>query len=191
MNTEMWNAKRFSLNDSVRPWNAGNQPIVLVTGYFDLLHAGHVRFLQASKKATDELLIVGIHSDKLTTRQKGPDRPILILENRIIVVQSLRVVDYVFEADCFYDEPPYRILDFVQPDYVVLSQEEKDSQKKAEIKLFLSNWRNTKIRVVEIEPPILHTSGIIEKIRNHNFSEFIKQNLSPVLGVNEFGKDAL
>jgi cytidyltransferase-like protein len=171
VSTAAKNATVFRLSDPVRPWRASSPTVVLTTGYFDLLHAGHVTFLQSCKKGSHELLVVGVHSDELATQQKGCGRPILSVEHRIMMVQSMRVVDYVFEADCFYDETPYRILEFVKPDYVVLSQEEKESNRKADIRLFLSDYcakHNLQLRTVTIEPPILHTTGIVERIRSQN-----------------------
>lgn len=68
--------------------------IVLTNGCFDLLHVGHVRYLEAARREGD-VLVVGINSDASARPQKGPGRPILPEAARAQLVAALRVVDYV------------------------------------------------------------------------------------------------
>ena len=68
--------------------------VVLANGCFDLLHAGHVRYLQGARSLGD-LLVVGINSDDEVTRLKGQGRPILPERDRAEIVASLEVVDLV------------------------------------------------------------------------------------------------
>ena len=68
--------------------------IVLANGCFDILHAGHVRYLEGAR-ALGDLLVVGINSDEQVTRLKGPGRPILPERERAELVASLQVVDLV------------------------------------------------------------------------------------------------
>jgi len=72
--------------------------IVLANGVFDLLHAGHVRYLQAAR-AEGDLLVVGINSDASTRGLKGAGRPILTERARATLVAALAVVDYVVIFD--------------------------------------------------------------------------------------------
>lgn len=74
--------------------------IVLTNGAFDLLHVGHVRYLQAAKDLGD-ILIVAINSDSSVRRLKGPTRPIFPADERAELIAALGVVDYVviFEQD--------------------------------------------------------------------------------------------
>lgn len=74
------------------------QRIVFTNGCFDLLHAGHIAFLNAAK-ALGNLLIVGVNSDASVRRLKGPDRPINPLEDRLQVLASLGCVDHVIDFD--------------------------------------------------------------------------------------------
>lgn len=160
-------AQRFSLNNPIRPWHASTRPVVLITGYYDMLHAGHITGLQDAKKHPQELLIVGIHSDELARKEKGPNRPIMSLEQRLTAMQGVGCVDYVFEADCYYDDPPYRILEFVKPNYVVFSTEEKESEKKTKLRLFLAAYlpkHDIEFRPLAINPPILHATTLLEKL---------------------------
>jgi cytidyltransferase-like protein len=75
---------------------AGDQRgLVVVTGAFDLLHVGHLRFLEGARQLGDRL-IVGVESDERVRRWKGPDRPIQTQEDRCELLAALRVVDGIF-----------------------------------------------------------------------------------------------
>jgi rfaE bifunctional protein nucleotidyltransferase chain/domain len=82
--------------------------LVVVTGVFDLLHVGHLRFLQAAR-ALGARLLVGVESDKRVRRWKGPDRPIQTQEDRCELLSSLRVVDEVFIIEGERVEPDYYV----------------------------------------------------------------------------------
>ena len=69
--------------------------IVVVTGVFDLLHIGHLRFLESARRLGDAL-IVGVESDERVRRWKGPNRPIQTEDDRMELLRALRVVDEVF-----------------------------------------------------------------------------------------------
>ncbi len=71
------------------------QGLVVVTGAFDLLHVGHLRFLEAARRLGDRL-IVGVESDERVRRWKGPNRPVQTEEDRCELLAALRVVDEVF-----------------------------------------------------------------------------------------------
>jgi cytidyltransferase-like protein len=82
--------------------------LVVVTGVFDLLHVGHLRFLQAARQL-GERLIVGVESDERVHRWKGPDRPIQTQEDRCELLAALRVVDDVFLIEGERVEPAYYV----------------------------------------------------------------------------------
>jgi cytidyltransferase-like protein len=69
--------------------------IVIVTGVFDLLHVGHLRFLEAARRLGDRL-VVGVESDPRVRLWKGPGRPILMEDDRCALLAALRSVDEVF-----------------------------------------------------------------------------------------------
>ncbi len=74
--------------------------IVLANGCFDVLHVGHIRYLQGAK-AQGDLLVVGINSDRQVTILKGPGRPIMADSERAEIVASIAAVDFV----TVFDEP--------------------------------------------------------------------------------------
>jgi rfaE bifunctional protein nucleotidyltransferase chain/domain len=72
-----------------------HERLVLVTGVFDLLHIGHLRFLEAARRLGDRLL-VGVEEDRRVRLWKGPGRPILTEDDRCELLAALRCVDEVF-----------------------------------------------------------------------------------------------
>lgn len=91
------------------------QRIVFTNGCFDILHAGHVTYLQQAKQLGD-YLIVAINDDNSVSRLKGPARPINNTEQRMFVLASLGVVDGVTS---YSDDTPERLLKKLQPDILV------------------------------------------------------------------------
>jgi cytidyltransferase-like protein len=82
--------------------------LVVVTGVFDLLHVGHLRFLYAARELGARL-VVGVESDARVRRWKGPDRPIQTEEDRCELLAALRVVDEVFLIEGERVEPDYYV----------------------------------------------------------------------------------
>lgn len=89
--------------------------IVFTNGCFDILHAGHVRYLQQAKQLGD-FLIVAINDDESVKRLKGPGRPINNAEQRLAVLAGLGVVDWVVS---FADDTPERLLKKLKPEILV------------------------------------------------------------------------
>jgi rfaE bifunctional protein nucleotidyltransferase chain/domain len=88
------------------------ETIVLANGCFDVLHAGHVRYLEGARREGN-VLVVGINSDASERRLKGPARPILPEQARAELVAALRAVDYVV----IFDEPNVEsLLTDLRPD---------------------------------------------------------------------------
>jgi len=103
--------------------------VVLANGCFDILHVGHVRYLEGARKLGDAL-VVAINSDQSVRALKGPGRPILNENERTTLVSALRCVDHVV----VFDEPDVRrVLDVLRPaihakgtDYTEESVPERD-----------------------------------------------------------------
>lgn len=79
-------------------WREEGRVVVTTNGCFDLLHPGHVRFLQQAR-AQGEVLIVGLNSDGSVRQLKGPGRPLLSQEDRAAMLAALRCVDHVVVFD--------------------------------------------------------------------------------------------
>lgn len=94
---------------------AAGQRIVFTNGCFDVLHRGHVAYLDQAKRLGD-VLVVAVNSDRSVAALKGPDRPVIPLEDRAAVLAALSCVDYLIA----FDEPsPVRLLEQVRPDVYV------------------------------------------------------------------------
>ena len=89
--------------------------IVFTNGCFDLLHPGHVNYLEQAK-ALGDILVVAINSDQSVRRLKGNDRPILDQNIRSIMLAALRWVDYV---TIFDDPDPLKLIALLEPDILV------------------------------------------------------------------------
>jgi rfaE bifunctional protein nucleotidyltransferase chain/domain len=94
---------------------ARGQRIVFTNGVFDILHPGHLRYLQAARGHGD-VLIVGLNSDASVRRNKGPERPIHPEAERAEVLEALECVDAV---SIFDEDTPAGIIRLVQPDVLV------------------------------------------------------------------------
>ena len=88
------------------PARAEADQLVVVTGVFDLLHIGHLRFLEAARQLGDRL-VVGVEADDRVRRWKGPGRPILAQEDRRELLRALRPVDDVFLIEGERVDPAY------------------------------------------------------------------------------------
>jgi rfaE bifunctional protein nucleotidyltransferase chain/domain len=94
-------APLVSLDEAMRlasTWRAQGKRIVLANGCFDLLHVGHVRYLQAARSMGD-VLVVGLNSDVSVARLKGPGRPLMPAAERAELVGALGAVDAVVMFD--------------------------------------------------------------------------------------------
>ena len=126
--------------------------IVFTNGCFDLLHAGHVTYLEEAKGLGD-VLVVGVNSDSSVRRIKGSGRPIVPLEQRMAVLAALEAVDYVVP---FEEDTPYELIALLRPHTLVKG----------------GDWRAEEVvgrelvEEVRIIPYLegVSTSGIIERI---------------------------
>lgn len=101
--------KRRSLEEL--PALVAGEKVVLANGCFDILHVGHVRYLEGARKLGDTL-VVAINSDRSVKALKGEDRPILNENERVALVSALRCVDHVVVFD---EGDVTRVLDVLRP----------------------------------------------------------------------------
>ncbi len=104
------------LAEMVKIMQSRGQKVVFTNGCFDILHHGHVAYLNDARNLGD-CLIVGLNSDASVRKlEKGPDRPINPQQSRAAVLSGLRAVDYV----CIFDqETPYELISLLRPDVLV------------------------------------------------------------------------
>jgi rfaE bifunctional protein nucleotidyltransferase chain/domain len=108
-------AKIGTLDDvgrRVEEARADGRSVALANGCFDVLHVGHVRYLEGARAEAD-VLVVGVNADASVARLKGPGRPILPAEDRALLVAALRAVDHVV---VFEEDDVKRLLLALRPD---------------------------------------------------------------------------
>jgi len=93
-------------------WRAAGERIVFTNGVFDVLHRGHVEYLEDARALGDRL-VVGINTDGSVSRLKGPERPIIPEDERAELLAALESVDLVLRFD---EDTPERLIVEVAPD---------------------------------------------------------------------------
>jgi rfaE bifunctional protein nucleotidyltransferase chain/domain len=131
--------------------------IVFTNGVFDILHPGHLRYLQHARSLGDAL-IVGLNADASVRRNKGPERPINPQEERAEILEALACVDAVV---LFEEDTPDRIIKAIQPDILVKGA---DWGENAIVGRDTVEARGGKVVRVPIEQGF-STTEIIRKIR--------------------------
>jgi rfaE bifunctional protein nucleotidyltransferase chain/domain len=101
--------------DIIQKEREKGKKIVFTNGCFDIIHAGHVDYLEKAKSLGD-FLVVGLNSDESVKRLKGPTRPVNPLEQRKKVLQALKPVDLVI---VFEEDTPERLIKEIKPDVLV------------------------------------------------------------------------
>ena len=99
----------------VRLWKERGEKVVFTNGCFDILHRGHLTYLQQAASLGDHL-IVGLNSDESVKKLKGPERPVNSEEDRSFMLASLRSVD---EVVIFGEDTPEELLSHLKPDILV------------------------------------------------------------------------
>jgi D-beta-D-heptose 7-phosphate kinase/D-beta-D-heptose 1-phosphate adenosyltransferase len=103
---------REQITEIVRDLRNKGSKVVFTSGYFDILHIGHARYLQESK-AKGEILVVGLNTDDSIRRKHGPSRPIVNEKERAEMLASLKAIDYIV---FFNEDTPLEILKSIQPE---------------------------------------------------------------------------
>jgi rfaE bifunctional protein nucleotidyltransferase chain/domain len=108
--------KLLNVDDLRSIASVSNRPLVFTNGVFDLLHAGHVTYLEQAK-ALGRSLIIGVNSDdSVKLLGKGDNRPFNKLVDRMIVLAALECVDFVVPFEC---DTPIDLIKIVKPDILV------------------------------------------------------------------------
>jgi D-beta-D-heptose 7-phosphate kinase/D-beta-D-heptose 1-phosphate adenosyltransferase len=148
---------RPSLARLAQRFRRAGKRLVFTNGCFDLLHAGHVTYLEKAKRLGD-ILIVGLNADRSVRRIKGPDRPINSEKDRLKILAALETVDYV---TLFSEETPLKLICEVRPHVLVKGADwkAKDIVGAQEVK----SWRGKVVRVSLVRGR--STSALVRKLK--------------------------
>jgi len=100
------------LVEKIKSWRQSGDRIVFTNGCFDILHAGHIKYLESAAEFGDRL-IIGVNDDDSVRRLKGETRPINILDSRLYLLASLSCVDAVVS---FPEDTPIKMIMLLRPD---------------------------------------------------------------------------
>lgn len=143
----------------IKQWKSNNESIVFTNGCFDLMHAGHVDYLEKAAQFGDRL-IVGLNSDESIQRLKGDTRPLNHFQHRAIVLAALAAIDAVV---CFTEDTPLNLIQGVHPNILVKGSDYQLSE------IVGAPWvleQGGQVQRVDFVHQI-STSKIIEKIKSN------------------------
>ena len=121
---ELLNSKIFTwetLKSQVAEWQKQGKKIVFSNGCFDLVHKGHIDYLNRAADLGD-VLVMGLNTDASVSKLKGPHRPIQDEQSRLTIIAALQCVNAVVLFD---EETPYELIKLVQPDVLVKGSDYK------------------------------------------------------------------
>lgn len=148
--------KLKEINKNIEEERKNGKTIVTCNGCFDLIHIGHIEFLEEAKSQGD-ILIVGINSDDYIKNKKGDNRPIFNEEQRMKVLMALKPVDYVFVFD---EETPNKFLGELKPDVHVNGAEYGENCVETQV----LNTYGGKLHLIKKKTDI-STTQILEKLK--------------------------
>ncbi len=144
----------------VQTWQNQNEKVVFTNGCFDILHVGHVDYLEKASTFGSKM-IIGLNNDDSVRRLKGDDRPIMPGYARARILAALAFVDAVV---LFSEDTPYQLINALQPD-VLVKGSDYDAKKIVGADVVLT--RGGTVETVEIVTG--HSSTlIVNKIRSEN-----------------------
>ncbi|WP_348518259.1 D-glycero-beta-D-manno-heptose-7-phosphate kinase [Campylobacter sp. CCS1377] len=146
--------KILSKEELLKLLKKDNKKVVFTNGCFDIVHFGHIKYLEKAKKLGD-ILVVGLNSDKSVKRLKGESRPINCEFQRACMLAAFYFVDFVVIFD---EDTPFELISFLKPDILVKGADYKD-------KLVVGADLVSKVELIEFEEGF-STTKIIEKIKD-------------------------
>jgi glycerol-3-phosphate cytidylyltransferase len=150
----------YDIKKKVMPLREKGKIIVTTNGCFDLIHAGHIEYLTEAA-ALGDILIVGVNSDSSVKKLKGPERPIQNEYDRLVIISTLKMVDFTC---VFHEDDPRAFLEIIKPDIHVkggdYGQEllERTTVEKYGGKIHIVSFKNGR-----------STTGIIKKINTQSY----------------------
>ena len=142
----------------IRRLQKNKKKVVFTNGCFDLLHAGHVRYLRKSR-ALGDALVVGVNTDASVHALKGNGHPLIPLKYRLEMLSALACVDYLV---AFSEETPERLVESLLPDILVKGADYKANEIVGAKAVLAAGGRVARIALVGG----LSTSALVLKIKN-------------------------
>ncbi len=149
---------RRALRQTVAVFQKKGKRVVFTNGCFDILHAGHVTYLEKAKKLGD-ILVVGVNSDASIKRIKGPERPVNPEGDRLKVIAGLEAVDLI---TLFNEDTPLDLIREIRPDILVKGADWK--KEKIVGGKEVESWGG-KVKQIPLVPG-RSTTRIIEKMKS-------------------------
>jgi rfaE bifunctional protein nucleotidyltransferase chain/domain len=144
------------LVDKIQKIKSNENKIVFTNGCFDLIHAGHVDYMTKAK-ALGDILIVGVNSDLSVKKIKDHGRPIVKEDYRLMVLDSISVIDYLVLFD---DDTPLELIKTIEPNVLVKGA---DWKNKGVVGEDIVKSYGGRVELIDLLPEI-STSIIIDKI---------------------------
>jgi D-glycero-beta-D-manno-heptose 1-phosphate adenylyltransferase len=156
------------LREKVAEHQAAGRRIAFANGHFDLLHVGHLRYLEAARREGD-VLVVGINSDDSMRRLKGPERPFVPAAERAELLAALLPVDLVMVFD---GDSPAPLLAEIRPDVHCKGTDYGSPERVPEYEVVHAYGGRT---VLVGDPKDHATSDLISRIRKSDLVDRIRQ----------------
>lgn len=150
--------KRSELAKEIRKWREEQKVIVFTNGCFDIIHRGHVEYLNKAKSLGD-ILILGLNSDTSVKKLKGADRPYVSEQDRAYIMSQMVPVDVV---SIFNEETPLNLIKTVMPDVLVKGGDYTPDTIVGRKEVEQNGGKVVAIPLVKGRS----TTGLIEKIKN-------------------------
>lgn len=147
------------LKNVVKDLKSKNKAIVWTNGCFDILHTGHIRYLQKAKEQGD-ILIIGLNSDSSVKNLKGNNRPIIPENERAEILSALQCVDYII---IFSEQHPTKYLEAIKPDVYVKGGDYNINTIVQEERKIIESYQG-KIAIINVSTEN-STTNIINKIK--------------------------
>lgn len=144
--------------ECLKNWKTSNQKLAFTNGCFDLLHRGHIDYLDKTAALGDKL-IVGLNTDASIKKLKGEKRPFIDEQSRATLMASLEMVDAVI---LFNEETPYRLINQIKPDVLTKGKDYK-IEEIAGFDIVLDS--GGQVETIELSKGF-STTSLIEKIKN-------------------------
>jgi rfaE bifunctional protein nucleotidyltransferase chain/domain len=136
-----------------------SESVVFTNGCFDILHRGHVEYLNQAK-SLGKYLVIGLNSDSSVKKLKGEDRPVNNETDRAFVLSNLKCVDAVIIFD---EDTPYDLINTVRPDFLVKGGDWKEEQIVGSDIVKSYGGKVISLKFVDS----YSTSNIIDRIKKH------------------------